>query len=75
MSSKNQSECSKAYETIKGQVETGISTLLKYREQDMYREYFPRVVYETTRKQKAPIPPVDVLESILRLQNDSQNPM
>ena len=46
----------KFYLNVKQSVQRGISTLLKIRDSDPYREWLPRVAYETINKKEAPVP-------------------
>jgi 1-acyl-sn-glycerol-3-phosphate acyltransferase len=44
----NKKQCKILYQDVKESVEDGVSTLLKFRESDPYKEYIPRMVYEVT---------------------------
>jgi hypothetical protein len=39
-------ECRLVYESIKGHVTDGIQTLIRFRKEDPYMRFFPRVIYE-----------------------------
>lgn len=50
------------YNKIKSSIEKGLETLIKIRESDPYKDFFPRTVIEAITKKQAPIPPLNRFE-------------
>ena len=46
--------CSESYRTVKREVESSISYLVKMREVDPYKDLVPRMIYECLSKEQAP---------------------
>lgn len=54
LNSNSKSECNTAYLSIQRQVNEAISTLLRFRDEDPYADFFRRQMYERISKQQAP---------------------
>jgi hypothetical protein len=49
------------YDRVRGRVEDGITTLMRFREADPYKEFVPRTIYEMTAGGKqAPTAPLNL---------------
>ncbi|CAM9762041.1 unnamed protein product [Ectocarpus sp. 4 AP-2014] len=55
--------CQEAYETVKDEVEVGIQSLLRAREQDPYLDPTTRLLYERVKGEAAPTFPASVLDA------------
>jgi pimeloyl-ACP methyl ester carboxylesterase len=47
------------YHKVKNSIENGISTLIKIRDSDPYKDFLPRALIETITQKQAPIPPLN----------------
>jgi len=58
----DKAQCKAAYESVRGQVEDGISTLLQFREYDSFKDFLPRTLYEFANggKRQAPTAPLNL---------------
>lgn len=62
---RSKKEAKKLYQEIQSTLETGIQSLLKYREYDENRNFWPRIVKEVVSGNEAPHPSAALLEEIL----------
>lgn len=51
---KDREKCDKIYKELKIDLETNISYLLEQRQNDPYKEFEKRIVYETLNRKRAP---------------------
>ena len=57
----NKPQCRELYNKVQGEVEAGISTLLRFREADPYKEFVPRTLYELAASgRQAPTAPLNL---------------
>lgn len=53
---KDKEKCDEIYSSVKSSVESGIQLLLQKREEDPYKDFSARVVYEASRGPENPAP-------------------